>query len=405
MRAHVFAALALLVACSPNPPSVKSSSGKEYTPQSAEKMPALPAVHGGPALGKRDPRLEVVTVVDGPAQPVGIAVSKGGRIFVSYPRWADPVKETVVELRGGRFLPFPDPDTNAFDATKPKEFDPAAHLVSVQAMLFDDQDRLWLLDPGSFDFGPNLLHGPKLWAYDIESKKRAKSITFPNDVAMKTTTLNDVRIDLKRGPEGTAYITDSGVGGLIVVDLASGTSWRQLDGHPAMLPKPELKTTTEGAPFLQRQASGEIDAPDFRVDGIALSPDGKTLYVDSVISHDVYAVPTDLLADKTTDPQKLKDAVKSIATKPSGNDGMACDDKGRLYTTDFEDNAIRRIDPATGKVETLLQDERLIWPDGLAFHGQDLYIMVNQLARQANYHGGKDERKPPYALFKVRLTD
>ncbi len=59
----------------------------------------------------------------------------------------------------------------------------------------------------------------------------------------------------------------------------------------------------------------------------------------SVMSHTVYGVPTALLAEPTTDEQKLGDAVHVVATKPSGNDGIICDAQGRIYTTDFEDTA------------------------------------------------------------------
>ena len=66
------------------------------------------------------------------------------------------------------------------------------------------------------------------------------------------------------------------------------------------------------------------------------------------MSHNIYAVPTDLLANRNTGEQKLAEAVKVIATKPSGNDGMICDAQGRIYTTDFEENCIRRTDPESG---------------------------------------------------------
>ncbi len=400
--------------CSSNPPSVKSSAGSDVTPvvgaQAEREESKLPAVTGGPAAGKRSPKLEAVGVFDGPAQAVGVAVSKQGHVFLSFPRWADPVRDTVVELIDGKLVPFPDARTNAFDATRPKDFDPAEHLVSVQAIVFDERDRLWLLDPGGFNFAPPLLHAPKLWAYDIATRQRVKAITFPIDVALKTTSLNDVRFDLRRGPEGTAYITDSGAGGIIVVDLASGTSWRHLDGDPSVLPTPGLRATSEGKPFLQRHASGEVDSPDFRSDGIALSPDGKTLYYTSVMSHEIHAVPTDLLADRGADEKVIAAAVRVVATKPSGNDGMLCDAEGRIYTTDFEDNAIRRVTPApagappsAGQVEVIAQDERLIWPDTLALHGHDLYVTVDQLARQPNYHFGKDERHPPYVLYRIAV--
>lgn len=403
-----FAAAAVLIAgCSTNPPSAKSSEGKQIVPatggQAKEQSQELAVARGGPAAGKRDARLEVVATFPGPEQPVGIALSKTGRTFMSFPRWADAVKNTVVELKDGQLVAFPDEKTNAFDATDPKRYDPREHFISAQAIVFDAQDRLWVLDPGSLNFGPNLLGGPKLWAYDINTGRRVKAIGFPTDVAMKMTALNDVRFDLKRGSEGTAYITDSGVGGIIVVDLASGKNWRHLDGHPSVLPTIGLKQTTEGEPFLNRKPTGEVDSPDFRSDGIALSPDGKTLYYMSVVSHDVWSVPTDLLADPKGDEQKIAAAVKKVASKPSGNDGIVADTQGRLYTTDFEDGAIRRVDPSSGKLELITQDERILWPDTLALHDGWLYVTSNQLARQPNYHLGKDLRQPPYVLFRIKV--
>lgn len=401
------AACGLLTAgCMTNPESVKSANGPEITTTTgtaaAKRADDLPAVTGGPAKGRRDAKLEPVAIFK-ENMPVGVAVSKTGRTFLSFPRWLDPVKHTVVELKDGQLVPFPDEKTNAFDGTDLSNYEPSAHFVSVQAIVFDEQDRLWVLDPGSFNFGPNLLGGPKLWAYDINTGRRTKAITFPTDVAFKTTALNDVRFDLKRGPEGTAYITDSGKGGIIVVDLASGNSWRHLEGHPSVLPEIGLKQMTEGEPFLMRKPNKEVDSPDFRSDGIALSPDGKTLYYMSVVSRKVYAVPTDLLADPKGDEQKIAAAVKVVATKPSGNDGIWCGPDGMIYTTDFEDNAIRRVDPNSGDVSVVVQDERLIWPDTLAWHDGYLYVTVNQLARQPNYNFGKDQRQPPYALFRVKV--
>jgi sugar lactone lactonase YvrE len=387
--------------------AVKSSEGRPLQPKteaSAERAAELATAAAGAGQNKRDARLEVVALFPGPEQPVGIAVSKAGRIFLSFPRWADPVKDTVVELQNGSVRAFPDEPTNAFDGTRPNDYPPEQHLISVQAITFDDRDRLWMLDPGSFNFAPNILHGPKLWAYDIQSGTRVKAISFPSDVALKLSYLNDVRLDLRRGSEGTAFLTDSGAGGIVVVDLASGESWRQLDQHPSVLPTPGLVQQSEGAALLLRKVSGEVMTPDLRSDGIALSPDGKTLYYTAVASRDVYAIDTDLLADR--DPahaSKVAAGVRKIATKPSGNDGILCDAQGRIYTTDFEDNAIRRVDPKSGSLDLVTQDARLLWPDTLTLHGDQLYITSNQLARQPNFHEGKDLRKPPYVLFRLQV--
>jgi sugar lactone lactonase YvrE len=399
--------VSVLGGCASNIGAVKSSEGRQIQPKteaSALGDAELARAAAGAAQSKRDARLEIVALFPGPEQPVGIAVSRAGRIFLSFPRWADPVKATLVELQSGSVAAFPDEATNAFDGTKLDAYPPDRHLISVQAISFDDQDRLWVLDPGSINFAPNILHGPKLWAYDIQSRNRVQAISFPTDVALKLSYLNDVRFDLRRGTGGMAFITDSGAGGIVVVDLASGESWRQLDQHPSVLPSPGLVQSSEGAPLLMRKANGETMTPDLRSDGIALSPDRKTLYYTTVASRDVYAIETDLLADR--DPAhaaRVAAGVRKVATKPSGNDGILCDLEGRIYTTDFEDNAIRRVDPSNGALQVLTEDARLLWPDTLALHDDELYITSNQLAREPRFHDGKDLRKPPYVLFRLRV--
>lgn len=387
-------------------PSTFAQPGAEAPPPAAvagdatkTEADSLAVAAGGPAQGKRDARLEVVALFPGIQMPTGVTVSSQGRIFVTFPRWNDPVAYTVAELKDGQITPFPDAATHEF---RFGESDPRQKLISVQSAVVDGKDRLWLLDPGSINLAPVVDGGPKLWAYDLATRQRVKQIGFPRDVALKRTYLNDVRFDLGRGSEGTAYITDSGAGGIIVVDLASGDSWRHLDSHPSVKSTPGLRQVSEGQPLLLRKPSGEVAMPDIRSDGIALSPDGETLYYTPLTSRDVYAVPTDLLADRKAHPEAVADAVKKIATKPSGNDGLICDAAGGIYTTDYEDNAIRRIDPSSGEARVIVQDERLIWPDTLSFHGNHLYILNNQLPRQPNFHYGKDQRKPPYALFRIK---
>src|SRR5205823_10163215 len=123
------------------------------------------------------------------------------------------------------------PEVNKFDKDRPGEC-----LVSVQSVVVDPDDRLWLLDTGSIEFGPPLPGGPKLVGVDLKSNKVFKTIPFPPEVALKTTYLNDVRFDLRRGRAGVAYITDSsgeGPNGIVVVDLDTGASRRRLHDHPS----------------------------------------------------------------------------------------------------------------------------------------------------------------------------
>jgi sugar lactone lactonase YvrE len=222
--------------------------------------------------------LEPVAYFNG-AMPTGVTVSHQGRIFINFPKWGDDVAFTVAEVLNGEAVAYPD---EAINQTNPG--DPAIALVSVQSVVVDPSDRLWILDTGSPRFQPTKYGGPKLVCVDLSTNKVIKKILFPQDVALPTTYLNDVRFDLRRGSEGMAFITDSaqkGPNGVIVVDLASGDSWRRLHDHPST--KAEMIRTflpiVEGRPFLEHQPDGSVNqGASMGSDGIAISADGKRLY-------------------------------------------------------------------------------------------------------------------------------
>ena len=128
--------------------------------------------------------------------------------------------------------------------------------VSVQSVVVDAQDRLWVLDTGSPLFKPTVEGGPKLVCIDLSTNQIAQTFVLPQHVALPTSYLNDVRFDLRRGKAGTAFITDSsdqGANGLIVLDLASSACWRRLHDHPSTKAEPILPVV-EGQPFYERQA-------------------------------------------------------------------------------------------------------------------------------------------------------
>ena len=93
-------------------------------------------------------RLEPVFTFAGP-MPTGVTISHRGRIFVNFPRWGDEVSATVAELRDGACRPYPDDAWNS-----PAGDDDAQAFVSVQSVVVDPADRLWVLDTGSPMFRP-----------------------------------------------------------------------------------------------------------------------------------------------------------------------------------------------------------------------------------------------------------
>ena len=356
---------------------------------------------GGADLPSARPagKLELVATFDGP-MPTGVTVSHKGRVFVNYPRWGDPVTFTVAEVKDGKASAYPDDAFATFDRSRPGET-----LVSVQSVVVDPADRLWILDTGSVEFGPTLPGGPKLVCVDLKTDKVVKTIAFPKDVALKTSYLNDVRFDLRKGKAGVAYVTDSsgeGPNGIVVVDLDTGKSWRRLHDHPSTKADKKFQPIVEGRPLMERPKAGKPKHLTLGSDGIAISHDGKHLYYCPLCSRRLYRVATAALAADADEKEAAK-AVEDLGDRGFASDGLESDDKGRIYLTDYEHNAILRRD-RDGEYETLVCDPRVLWPDTLSLASDGyLYFTANQLHRQARFHAGKDLRKKPYALFRVKV--
>ncbi len=357
---------------------------------------------GEPKLPTVEPvgRIEIVATFDGP-MPTGVTVSRKGRVFVNFPRWGDKVDFTVAEMKDGKPVAYPGAEFNHLDKDRPAEC-----LVSVQSVVVDPDDRLWLLDTGSVELGPTLPGGAKLVGVDLKTNKVFKTISFPEEVALKTTYLNDVRFDLGRGKGGVAYITDSssnGPNGLIVVDLATGKGGRRLHDHPSTKADKNFLPIVEGRPLMNRPPGGKPTHMTFGSDGIALSHDGKHLYYCPLSTRRLYRVRTDALVDEKASDEEMAKAVEDLGDRGFASDGLESDDKGRLYLTDYEHNGILRRG-ADGSYETLVHDPRVLWPDTLSLAADGyLYFTANQLHRQAQFHGGKDLRRKPYALFRVKV--
>jgi sugar lactone lactonase YvrE len=340
------------------------------------------------------------------AMPTGVTVSRSGRIFVNYPKWGDDVKFTVAEIIDGQEVAFPNEEFN-----QPRsDADPDA-LVSVQSVVVDPADRLWILDTGSPMFKETEYGGPKLVCVDLETNSVAKTILFPQDVALPTTYLNDVRFDLRRGEEGVAYITDSaqkGSNGIIVVDLATGESWRRLSDHASTKPLqlPDFQPIVEGRPFLDRSDGTTKQGAGMGTDGIAISADGSRLFYCPLGSRRLYSVATDELVDRSFDEDRVGATVIDEGDRGGASDGLETDADGYIYSTNYEHNAIlRRLDEDTGKEwETVAHDPRLLWPDTMSVADDGyLYVTANQLHRQARYQDGVDLRVKPYVLFRVNI--
>jgi sugar lactone lactonase YvrE len=356
-------------------PALAQSSARSPDPSSA------PARAGGATLTK---------VADFAHQVTGVTVSKDGRLFVNFPRWTEDSAVSVAELKDGRLIPFPDDAWNAWRNARKDELSAKDHWVCVQSVVADPRGNVWVLDPAAPAMAAVVKDGPKLVEIDLRTNKPARIIAFDESVAPQGSYLNDVRFS----PDGkTAYLTDSGArGALVVVDLDSGRARRVLDGDPSTQPDKSVTVTADGKPLRRPDGRGV----EFAADGIALSPDGKTLYWQAIKGKTLYGIPTEALTGWLTAaavPSGLADESLSGKVETIGENGPAdglviARRDGRMYVTAPEENAVkvRDLSAKGSKPAILVQDARLRWPDTFA-EGPDgtLYLTTSHIQDSAFY--------------------
>ena len=176
----------------------------------------------------------------------------------------------------------------------------------MQSIVPDGHRHLWVLDAGAPGNEMILPGAPKLVRVDLATDTVTKVIAVPEEVALQGTYLNDIRVS----PDGRlGYITDSGArGAIIVVDLASGESWRTLDGDTSTQVDPAVKVTIDGKPLVRPDGR----QPMFAADGIAISPDGATLYYQALTGETLYAIDTGLLCADVSEADRAA-GVRTIA--------------------------------------------------------------------------------------------
>lgn len=320
-------------------------------------------------------------------QVTGIAVSRRGRVFVNFPAWSDDHTMSVAEIVNGKPQPYPNVEWN--QAGSPNE-----HFVCVQSVYVDESDSLWVLDPAAPKMKEIVQGGPKLVKIDLVKNQVVQTIRFGPEIAPAKSYLNDVRVDVKTS---TAYITDSGLGAIVVVDLLSGEARRLLSGNGVTHAQKDFKLQVNGRALLGEDGQ----PPQIHSDGLALDPLHGFLYFHALTGRTLYRVPTAALRNARLTESQLSDKVEPLLETPPP-DGMVMGTDGMLYLTDVEHSAINRFDPETKKLSPVIADGRLSWPDSLAWGPQGtLYVTCSQIQSMPRFNRGRSLHSVPYQVFKV----
>ena len=132
----------------------------------------------------------------------------------------------------------------------------ADRLVSVHGMTIDTRGRLWVIDDGKEAGKPIESGAAKVVGFDVNTGRTVAKVILSAPVLLPVSHMNDLRIDLTHGSEGTAFVTDSSFGtepALVVVDLASGRSRRIFAGKPFVAIDNKFMTFLEFQPHVYSQ--------------------------------------------------------------------------------------------------------------------------------------------------------
>lgn len=339
--------------------------------------------------------------------PIGIAVASDSRIFATYTR-GDYEYTLGVIVNKTAEIPYPSAALNL----PPNQLNTSWHgiafgsgnasaFISVQAVYISSAtvsrpETLWVLDTGrptvhNAQGNPSMPYaqpgGPKLVAIALNNDTIYQTYTFPSTVHYPDSYLNDLRLDFNANLSGTtgkgiAYLVDSsneGRPGFIMVDLGSGKSWRRLSEDPSVLRGPQDVPSYQGHPFYLRQKGMQITGQLEGLDGIALTPDGSTMYYSPLSQNFLYSVPTRNLREQDSNP--LADIwahanVSNHGQRGGNANGFEADSNGLIYQLMPEHNAMYYYDPKDGLTHGYVRDPRIIWNDGASI-AADGYMYIN----------------------------
>ncbi len=329
----------------------------------------------------------------------GVEMDVAGTIYVTTPRILNadvPATFNRVTMVEGRPVLEPWPSWEAHDLGDPQG------LRNILGAAIDGENRVWLLDKGYVageDRSPD--GAQKLVVFDVATGAELERFPIGPELADPATSfLNDLAID---EASGFVFISDTGMrgggptpSGIIVYDTRSGEGRRVLHAHPSVQNDPERPL----------QVDGEDVFPDnplmAGINGIALSPDGGTLYWSITTGDAIYRIDAALLHDPSVAPERLAAAVEGPFRPGGGSDGIAFGPDGQLWVTDVTNNRILTFDTETEEFDIVVEGDEFIWPDTLApdLHG-GMLASTNHLNHAFAGVMEFDGAEPNFRIFRI----
>ncbi|OJI96863.1 hypothetical protein ASPVEDRAFT_120308 [Aspergillus versicolor CBS 583.65] len=310
-----------------------------------------------------DNRLKTSIILDTPT--TGASTTPEGRTFLNLVHIDGTTGASIVEVidsspnTNSTLRPYPNAAWNSWNASTDSAHDSQTKFVSTNAQRIGPDGNLWVVDSS------------KLVSINLTTNE-VQRIYYLGDAITKEGLLDDVRFNGRH-----AYITEFGIGSIIVLDLETGAARVVLRGHKSVVALMPL--SAEGQ-FLRSASTGEWQY--IHADHLEVSPDGKWFYYQPGIGY-MWRIETKYLNEalhNETAAAALPGYVEPFSLTPSTG-GTAIDAEGNIYYSDGDRQEIRRLAP-NGTTSLLVRDGRLLWVDAMWIDTQQrLWMCASQLNR------------------------
>lgn len=319
-------------------------------------------------------------------QANGVAIASDGRMFLSLPRALQQTSFSLGLAENGQVVPYPGGHWNSIDG------DTSTRFSNVNAVRIEPKDptSLWVVDCGSGKAADTKLVKIGLRSNQVERVYRLSSAQAPAGSC-----LNDVRV-----VEPHAFLTESGTGAIIIIDLTTGKVFRRLAS--SVKTKAERKTPmmVDGRPVVD--PAGKLVVT--HTDDIEVSPDAKWLYFSVPFGGTLWRAKVEDLLNTSLSENNLDARVENLGPiMPIGGFLMLSD--GSMLLGDLVDHALALRKP-DGKVQVLVQSPQLQWPDAMAV-GPDgkVYEALPQANASPSNNHGHDDTKLPFTVMRYTFPE
>lgn len=281
-----------------------------------------------------------------PVQFNGVAL-QGKRVFVSCPAWNKKPKFSVGLATEREVVPYPSLDEN--------------NMFTDVNSIHVNNDRLYVVDKN------------QLVVFNLNTSRLSNIYKVKGSGK-----LNDIRI-----VGDNAFLTDSDLGALVVINLRTGVS----------------KIVLKGSDFTKAEVTeieidGEKVEATVNADGIEITPDQKSLIFTKPFGGHIYKILLEDLLSKKTD-EELEEGIEDLGMIPP-HGGICMLEDGSLLWSDVVNHSIQKRSP-DGTDEVVLQDDILQWPDALVKEGEYVYVPCAQY----NVH----PPKAPFNLIRFKFEE